>query len=267
MAKMFKRLDIDQECKLESQVIKDPEALEDGLVYLTHQRPANGNYIDVLAVDSDGVLIVIELKVGEDDEMLLQALEYYDYVSSNRDRLAKEYEAKAKIVAQEEPRIMLVASSFTDRLRLAARYVEPKVTLLEYAYLETKSKEHGLFCKEVRFESEGGYSAPVALEAIFAYVVNPGVKKACLKVHSDIMTLGQDLEAVATNYHGIKYKCNGRLVGGLALRRTFFYVWYRKNEDWPEFKLTAISDWIPKKEKALKAMDTHYREFGGEERD
>jgi len=42
MAKMFKRLDIDQERELESQVIKDPEALEDGLTYLSHQRAANG---------------------------------------------------------------------------------------------------------------------------------------------------------------------------------------------------------------------------------
>lgn len=131
-------------------------------------------------------------------------------------------------------------------------------------YLETKSKERGLFCKEVRFESEGGYSAPIALDAIFGYVVNPGVKKACLKVHSDIMTLGQDLEAVANGTHGIRYKCKNRLVGGLSLRRTFFYVWYRKDDDWPEFKLTAISDWAPRREKALKAMNKHYREFGGE---
>ena len=131
---MFKRLDMDQERELESLVMKDPEALEDGLVHLTHQRSANGRYIDVLAADSDGVLTVIELKVGEDDEMLLQALEYYDYVSSNRDRLAREYESKAKILPQEEPRIMLVASGFGERLKLAARYVEPRVTLLEYAY-------------------------------------------------------------------------------------------------------------------------------------
>lgn len=264
MSKMFKRLEIDQERELESQVIKDPEALEEGLVYLTHQRSANGNYIDVLAADSDGVLVVIELKVGEEDQMLLQALEYYDYVSSNRDRLAKEYSHKAKIVDQEEPRIMLVASSFSDRLKLAARYVEPKVTLLEYSYLETKNKDRGLFCKEERFESEGGYSAPVALEAIFAYVVNPGVKKACLKVHSEINKLGQDLEVIANGTHGIRFKCKNRLIGGLSLRRTFFYVWYRKDEDWPEFKLTTISDWNSKKDKVLKAMDKHYREFGGE---
>jgi hypothetical protein len=264
MAKMFKRLDIDQERELEAQVVKDPEALEDGLTYLSHQRAANGNYIDVLAADSDGVIVVIELKVGEEDDMLLQALEYYDYVSSNRDRIAKEYEGKTKIVAQEEPRIMLVASGFSDRLRLAARYVDPKVTLLEYAFLETKNKERGLFCKEVRFESESGYTAPIALEAIFGYVANPGVKKACLKVHADIMTLGQDLEPVANGTHGIRYKCKNRLVGGLALRRTFFYLWYRKDDDWPELKLTAISDWNNKKDKALKVMDKHYREFGGE---
>lgn len=261
---MFKRLEIDQERELESQVIKDPEALEDGLIYLTHQRSANGNYIDVLAADSDGVLVVIELKVGEDDEMLFQALEYYDFVSNNRDRLAKEYAAKAKIVDQEEPRIMLVASGFSERLKLAARYVEPKVTLLEYAFLETKNKERGLFCKEERFESEGGYSAPVAPEAVFAYIVNPGVKKACLKVHSDIMKLGTDLETVTNGTKGLRFKCKNRLIGGLVLRRTFFYVWYRKDEDWPELKLTTIRDWISMKGKVMKAMDKHYREFGGE---
>src|ERR1039457_3446057 len=108
----MKQLQIDQERELEALVIKDPDSVEEGLTILTHQRPANGKYIDILAVDKDGVLVDMELKLNEDDDMLLQALEYYDYVLTNRDRIAREYEKKAKIVAQEDPRIILVASGF-----------------------------------------------------------------------------------------------------------------------------------------------------------
>jgi hypothetical protein len=108
---MFKRIEIDEERELENLVVKDPESVEDGLKYLTHQRQANGKFIDVLAVDRDGVLTVVELKVGEEDEMLFQAMEYYDWVSSNRDRLANEYKSRVKIVTEEDPRIVLVASA------------------------------------------------------------------------------------------------------------------------------------------------------------
>src|SRR6267142_305949 len=130
---MFKRLEISEERDLENLVVKDPESIENGLTYLAHQREANRKFIDVLAVDADGVLTVIELKVGEDDEMLLQAIEYYDYVSSNRDRLAKEYEKRVKIVTAEDPRIILVASGFSERLTRAVRYFEPSTMLMEYA--------------------------------------------------------------------------------------------------------------------------------------
>ena len=46
-------------------------------------------------------------------------------------------------------------------------------------------------------------------------------------------------------------------------RRTFFYVWYKKDDGWPEVKLSTMDDWPPKKEKVLKMMTRYYREFGG----
>jgi RecB family endonuclease NucS len=61
---MFKRIEIDQERELEDLVIKDPDPVEAGLKCLTHQRHANGKFIDVLAVEGDGVLVIVELKPG-----------------------------------------------------------------------------------------------------------------------------------------------------------------------------------------------------------
>ncbi|HXR06372.1 MAG TPA: hypothetical protein VN765_03520 [Candidatus Acidoferrum sp.] len=262
---MFKKIEIDQERELEALVRKEPASIEDGLTCLTHQRRANGKYIDVLAADGDGVLVVIELKVGEDDGMLLQALEYYDYVSDNRDRLAKEYEKLAKVVAEEDPRVILVASSFSERLKRAVRHFKPDISLKEYSYLATNSGERGLCCKEVPFESETGYSAPASLDSVFAYVNLPAVKETCDKVHTDIRKIGQEMEAVpAGNGVQVRYKCKNRLVSGLTLRRTFLYVWWRKDDDsWDEVKLTNAKSWLTKKERILRRMAKHYREFGG----
>jgi hypothetical protein len=50
---------------------------------------------------------VLELKVEGEDEMLVQALDYYDYIYSNRDRLAREY-SRAKIITEEDPRIKTI---------------------------------------------------------------------------------------------------------------------------------------------------------------
>ncbi len=38
----MKQLQIDKERELEALVIKDPDAVEEGLTILTHQRPASG---------------------------------------------------------------------------------------------------------------------------------------------------------------------------------------------------------------------------------
>ncbi|HEY5915508.1 MAG TPA: hypothetical protein VJA21_33405 [Verrucomicrobiae bacterium] len=260
---MFKRIEIDQERELEDLVIKDPEAVEDGLKYLTHQRVANGKFIDVLAVDGDGVLVVIELKVGEDDEMLLQAMEYYDWVSTNRDRLANEYRARAKIVTEEDPRVVLVASTFTDRLKKATRYFEPRTTLLEYSYLSTKGGEKGLFCKEVLNESESGYVPSMSLEGALSYINPDAVRNACQKVHDQLCEIGRDMEPSPRDGY-IRYKCKNRVVGDISLRRTFFHVWWCLGaQDWDSVKLASLKEWNAKKAKILKAYQKRYRDLGG----
>lgn len=263
---MFKKLDINQERELEALVIKDIQAVEEGLVYLDHQKRANGKFIDVLASDRDGVLVVMELKLGEDDGMLVQSLEYYDYVSINRDRLAKSYEKKAHIVTEEDPRIILVAASFSDRLKKAARYFEPTVSLREYSYLGTTAGERGLYCKEVPFESDSAYGQASSIDSVFAYINLQKVKDACMKAHANIRVLGPDIEVVTRGSKELRYKCKNRLVGGLWVARTFFHVWWwtdMDQDEWDSAKLTSLSDWSTRKKKILKVLEKCYHELGG----
>ena len=259
---MFTRTEIQRESDLEHMVIKDIEAVEKGLTYLTHQPPVNGGFIDVLAVDGDGVLVVIDLKVEGEDEMLVQALDYYDYVYSNRDRLAKEY-SRAKIITEEDPRIMLVASSFTDRLKRAARHVEPRITLMEYSCLEVKGGGRGLFCREVPNESEGGYVPSVSLDGAFSYIAHEKVRELCQKVHAQLSGVGTDVETVPKDKK-IRYKCKNRQVGGIWMCRGFFYVWWRQGSDgYPEIKVATTNEWKRHESRVLKGFTKRYQELDG----
>jgi RecB family endonuclease NucS len=60
------------EAVLEDLVRRDAGLIEEGLVYVDHQKPTAGGRLDVLLADSGKSLVVAELKVVQDDGMLLQ---------------------------------------------------------------------------------------------------------------------------------------------------------------------------------------------------
>jgi hypothetical protein len=262
---MFTRTEIQKECDLEDMVIKDIEAVEKGLTFLSHQPPANGNFIDVLAVDAGGVLVVMELKVEGEDEMLIQALDYYDYVYSNLDRLAKEFKEfkGVRVNTEEDPRIMLIASSFTDRLKRAARHVEPDIKLVEYSCLDVRGGGRDLFCREVPNESEGGFVASVPLERAFSYIANDKVRALSLEVHAQLLGIGADIEAVPKETC-VRYKWKNRRLGGIYMRRGFFWVgWDWGSDEWSEIKVATTKDWKSNQSRVLKGFARRYREVGG----
>jgi Endonuclease NucS len=262
---MFVKIDIAKESELEHLVMKEPDALERGLRILTHQRRAHSKFRDILATDAEGVLVVIELKTGEDDGMLLQALEYYDYISVNRDRLEKEFQKVSKINIEEDPRIILVASSFSERIKKAARYITPEIYLMEYSYLESKAAERGLVFKEVAINADSGYAPPTSLESVLDYISEQELRALCEKVHNEIIKRLPNVEVIPRR-HEIHYKCMNRSLGGLALRKQLFYPWWRypDKQEWQEAVIAKKDDWAKKREKVLKGFEARYRAYGGD---
>jgi hypothetical protein len=92
----YRKVDVSEQ-RLEDLVRQHADAIEDALVYVDHQHSTLGGRLDVLMVDSGESLVVAELKVVEDDGMLLQGLDYYDYVSTHREAFARLYKAYAPI--------------------------------------------------------------------------------------------------------------------------------------------------------------------------
>src|SRR3977135_3659780 len=101
------------EQQLEDLVRRYVDSLEDGLRYVSHQRVTGLGRLDMLLADSGNALVLAELKVVEDDGMLFQALDYYDYVSSNVEAITRLY-ASSAIDATQPVRLFLIAPSFSQ---------------------------------------------------------------------------------------------------------------------------------------------------------
>ena len=111
--KKYKIVEV-QEKDLEELVRKYPEYIEQGLKYVDHQKRTDRGPLDVLFVDSGKALVVAELKVVEDDSMLVQGVDYYDYITRNIEGLARAYRTKSiSIDPTQRPRLFLVAPSFS----------------------------------------------------------------------------------------------------------------------------------------------------------
>ena len=111
------------EDQLEDFVRKNPELIEKGLCYIDHQKRTDRGPLDVLFVDSGKSLVIAELKVVEDDGMLVQGLDYYDYIISNIDGYARAYKGKGIDPAQR-PRLFLIAPSFSISLLNRCKWID-----------------------------------------------------------------------------------------------------------------------------------------------
>ncbi len=96
------------EQQLEDLVRRYADYIESGLQFLDHQLSTGGGRLDVLMVDSGKSLVVAELKVVEEDGMLLQGLDYYDYVTAHREAYSRLYKLGDE-AATQEVRLLLIA--------------------------------------------------------------------------------------------------------------------------------------------------------------
>jgi Holliday junction resolvase-like predicted endonuclease len=225
-----------EERNLEAAIIKNPGAIEKGLTVLDHQVPAGTGKIDILGVDSGGILTIIELKVTEDDTVLMQSVEYYDWVSQNTDRLAERYREKSPKVdidAEEAPRLILVAPTFSLSLKTCCKYINADVDLFEYVYLKAKTGEKGIFCKRVDLGPPATPpSRPLKEEDHINYITNPAMKQVCKEAIGQIKGIGEDIEVRPTR-SVLSFKHANRVIAYIDTKREFFYIYFpRRGRNW-----------------------------------
>lgn len=131
----YRIVDNVSETQFEDLVRRGPELIELGLKFVDHQRFTDRGPLDVLFVDSGNALIVAELKVAEDDSMLVQGIDYYDYVLRNLDGFARAYK-KHKIDPKQEPRLFLISPSFSVTLLNRIKWIKIPISLFTFQCIE-----------------------------------------------------------------------------------------------------------------------------------
>ena len=126
----YKSVDVTEK-QLEELIRQNSHNIEDGLKYIDHQRNTDRGPLDIIMVDSGNTLVVAELKVVEDDTMLVQSIDYYDFLSRNIEGMARVYK-KFNIDIKQKIRILLIAPSFSSTLKNIIKWVDITITLCTY---------------------------------------------------------------------------------------------------------------------------------------
>jgi len=150
---------------------------------------------DFLCVDSGGRLVIIEVKLQEDENILFQALRYFNEI--DRDRY-------------------VIAKMFT--------LVIPDVELYEYTLLKTEEGKEGICCHAVSLPKiEEAPSKPKSIKDIKNYMTEDNLKPIFDKVFEEIKNIGKDIEEYATqDYVGFRYR--GRQIAYLWTHRKSFDI-------------------------------------------
>lgn len=130
----YKIVDV-PESRLEHLVEQGADLIADGLKYLDHQERTGAGRLDVLFVDSGHALVVAELKVVEDDSMLMQGLAYYDSIATNLEGLCRAY-GDSGVRPGEEPRLMLIAPSLSRTLQSLCKWINVPISLISFTCIE-----------------------------------------------------------------------------------------------------------------------------------
>jgi hypothetical protein len=134
MMKNYTKADVSEQ-ELEDLVRRHTRYIEEGLVYIDHQKSTLGGRLDVLMVDSGKALVVAELKIIQDDGMLLQGVDYCDYVSTHAESFARLYKDHS-IDPTQPVRLCLIAQSFSPTLVNRCKWLDLPISLFTFNCLK-----------------------------------------------------------------------------------------------------------------------------------
>lgn len=239
MAK-YKNVDL-KEKQLEDLVRRFPENIEDGLKYVDHQRFTDRGPLDVLLVDSGNSLVICELKIVEDDNMLMQALDYYDYITKNVEGFARAYSDKGhKIDPLQEPRLFLIAPSFSIAMINRCKWIELPLFLYTYQVIELESLPGDLIpiFKDITIPPKQAAVEVYSLEKRLKYITDNAVRKNVENLITDIKTWEKEKIVAEPTKYEISLKVNGKVFAYIAPRRKFYLIFTNDLDGiWKGFKI------------------------------
>lgn len=238
-----KAVSVREKEELEPLLVANPEIIEDGLKILAHQHPTDSGPLDILAVDSGGTLVVIELKNEAADYHLDQGLRYYDWCRQNISWIANAYSSKVKINAEATPRLMLIAPAFTETVKRIAKYVDAELDLIEYHAFENEKKERGLICTAIDFGQAPMPPDIPSIEKKMEYFQSEKVKELFRSVLEKLAENQVEIKPIKELWISFWYK--GKRFMYMAPKRSFFVMEVLKSDgNWSgRIRISTRKDW------------------------
>ncbi len=252
------RVDVKDEREREAIICSDPQCIESGFTVLGKQVATGIGRIDVLGLTAEKALAVVELKVVEDDAMLMQAFDYYIWVSENRTSLDGLYQ-DAGPDPELGPQILLVAPSFSERTRRRATYLNEYITsVVLYAYqaVQIGKTKRVVLMEHPLAPMRKPPVPPRAADSFVDYIQEESAKKALVSFRNyckKFLKMGAE-ESPTQSYLG--YKLNQQLFGWVSVRRNRFDVGYRTpSGEWDSMRIEDVSKLDELKKAVAESFD------------
>ncbi|MCK4333395.1 DUF91 domain-containing protein [candidate division WOR-3 bacterium] len=244
--KPYKIIDEVSEQQLEELVRTHADMIEEGLSYLGHQKPAAGGRLDVLLVDSGKSLVVAELKVVKDDDMLIQAVDYYDDVSSHVEAYARIYQQTSQIDPKQQVRLFLIAPSFTPALVNRCKWFNIPIFLFTFQCLRFDGIEEldlvPVFQEQSIPSPPEVFEVPTVEEHL-KYITDTKVKSKAKALLGEIEKWKPGKVTLDAVKSAISIKVNNRVFAYFYPRRKFYVLsTYNEQEVWTDYPINDDED-------------------------
>ena len=252
--KTYTKADV-KENKLEDLVLLYAGSIEKDLVYVDHQKQTAGGRLDVLMVDSNKALVVAELKIIEDDEMLFQGLDYYDYVTTHVESFARLY--KHHSIDPERPvRLLLIAPSFTQTLVTRCKWLDVPISLFAYKCLRFDGDEDVVpIFMEREIPTPPVPPKSSTLDDQFNYITDTTVRGKVISLLDEIKNWKLGHVTLDPIKDAISLKVNGRVFGYLYTRRQHFIIGtYDADNEWSVYAVKSDDDLDTARTKVKESM-------------
>ncbi|MGP8253175.1 MAG: hypothetical protein ACLQHF_14185 [Terracidiphilus sp.] len=231
------------EAQLEELVRRQPNSIEEGLKYMDHQMHTSGGRLDVLLVDSGRALVVAELKVVPDDGMLVQGLDYYDYVTTQLESIARLYKDHS-IDPTQPVRLLLIAPDFSQALINRCKWIEPRVSLFSYTCLQFEGEEDLVPIFAEREVPEPPEAIQITrVEDHLKYITDKDIRTRVSSLLEEVKGWKPGAILIDPIKYSISIKVNNRVFAYLSARRQFFVIsTYDAGDLWRDFSVKSDED-------------------------
>jgi len=253
------------EKELEDRIRQAPYLIEPGLLFLTQQRRTSRGPLDLLLLDDGKALVVAELKTFQDDTMLWQGIDYYDYVAAHVEALARSYPDRPIDVAQN-PRLFLIAPSFSQLTVTRCKWLDLRISLFQWQCLALLNDEGGeeediLVFSPVEIPARPAREEPRSIERSLSYITDDQVREFAAAFLKEVESWKDQRVTIDPISWGISLKVVGKVFSYLwPARKAFTVAYYDEAGTWTDYKVTNADSLEEAKRLAKQSFESKVKD-------